>query len=107
MGSYLEVTTSQELKQVLASDSAQLLFLYDPYCPTNWHARAELDELAADVSIVDVAQHPQLGTEIQSATGVKHESPQVLILRHGRVAWHASHGAIRASTLRRLLGRAA
>lgn len=57
--------------------------------------------------IGNVAEHPDFGTEIQWATGVNHESPEVLVLRNGAVAWHASHGGIRASVLRPLLGRLA
>jgi len=37
---------------------------------------------------------------------VRHESPQVLILKEGRVVWHASHYGVTATAVARELLRA-
>lgn len=36
---------------------------------------------------------------IEAETGVRHESPQVLIYQNGRVVWHASHRRVTASAV--------
>ena len=41
--------------------------------------------------------------EVQALTGVRHESPQVLLLREGRAAWHASHRGITGERVRAAL----
>lgn len=48
---------------------------------------------------VDVVKNRVLSTEIAKRTHVRHESPQVIVLRNGRVIWHASHSAIRKDNL--------
>lgn len=46
------------------------------------------------VYIVDVLLSSELARTIAAETGVRHESPQVLVLDEGRVAWHASHSRV-------------
>lgn len=46
------------------------------------------------VYIVDVLLSSELAQTIAADTGVRHESPQVLVLGDGRVVWHASHSRV-------------
>ena len=97
MDRYVSVTTRDDLSTLFSPDAGmRVLFLYDPYCPTNWVARDELEQAAEEISIVDVSAHPELTRPIEDLTGVKHQSPQVFVLVGGGVAWHGSHGSIRA-----------
>ncbi len=48
------------------------------------------------MALVDVRRHHALGQAVARRTGVRHESPQILVLVDGQVAWHASHGRITA-----------
>jgi bacillithiol system protein YtxJ len=36
-------------------------------------------------------------------TGVRHQSPQAILLRDGRAVWNGSHGGITAEALERAL----
>ena len=49
---------------------------------------------------VDVRKNTDISREIEKRTGVMHESPQVLILKKGRVVWHASHWDITLMALK-------
>jgi bacillithiol system protein YtxJ len=40
-----------------------------------------------------------VSNEIEARTGVEHETPQVFIIREGKVMWTASHGRIKAATV--------
>jgi len=68
-----------------------------------------LDEVEAFVAahpdapayLVDVrAERPQ-SQLIAARAGVRHESPQIIILRRGSAVWSASHGAITAGAIQR------
>lgn len=78
-----------------------LLFLHDPYCPISRRAWGELQRLPAALPaerlIVDVSRQHALSDAVAARTGVRHESPQALLLRGGRSVWDASHFAITAS----------
>src|SRR5690348_11749003 len=60
-----------------------LLFQHDPYCPISCWAYSELAGLPIDAAVVDVAQDEYLSRTIEERTGVRHESPQVLVFRSG------------------------
>lgn len=48
-----------------------------------------------------------LSRTIEERTGVRHESPQVLVFRAGKVVWSASHFQIRGGAVMREVRRAA
>lgn len=85
------VATSQE--------QAVVLFLHDPWCPISARAYREMERVGGDVALVDVSRARRLNREIEARTGVRHESPQVLVLCGGRVAWHASHHRVTAAAV--------
>jgi bacillithiol system protein YtxJ len=51
------------------------------------------------IYIVEVKSQRGLSNKIQQETGIKHESPQLLIQRDGETILHKSHGAIKPSIL--------
>ena len=72
-----------------------VLFLHDYWCPISSRAYDEMSLMdVGEIALVDVAEAKVLTRSIEERTGVKHESPQVLILRGGRARWAASHGSI-------------
>jgi bacillithiol system protein YtxJ len=71
-----------------------VLFLHDYWCPISSRAYDEMSLVEGDIALVDVAEGRELTRSIETRTGVKHESPQVLILRGAKARWAASHGSI-------------
>jgi bacillithiol system protein YtxJ len=76
-----------------------ILFNHDPHCPISARAFSQIEQLDDDIMLVDVSREKALTREIQSRTGVRHESPQVIILRDGQPAWTASHFQITAQAV--------
>ena len=52
---------------------------------------------------VMVIENRDLSNEIESRLGIRHESPQLLLLRDGKVAWHASHFSISGKSMKSAL----
>lgn len=88
-----------ELDAILTSSTAQpiLLFKHSYTCGVSAEA---LDELLAHlndgavgvpVGMVTVQTHREVSNAITSRLGVRHETPQALLIRDGRVVWSASH----------------
>jgi bacillithiol system protein YtxJ len=48
-------------------------------------------EPAVDVFVVSVQFGAVISKEIAKRFGLRHESPQALVVLRGAVAWHASH----------------
>lgn len=68
-----------------------VVFQHDPYCPVSRTAYAEMLDVPVHAALVNVAQDQDLSRTIEEQTGVRHESPQVLLFRSGKVVWNASH----------------
>ncbi len=68
-----------------------VLFLHDPGCPISARAYRQTAQLDGTVPLIDVRHGQQLSQSIEARTGIRHESPQVIVLRQGQARWSASH----------------
>jgi len=68
-----------------------LLFKHSNACPISAHAYREMEQFKGDVPIVVVQESREVSREVETRTGVRHETPQALVLRNGEVVWSASH----------------
>lgn len=106
---FVPVDSVEELEPLFERSTAEpvILFLYDPYCPINHVARAELMLVGGEAALVDVSRRHAVSREIARRTGVRHESPQAIVLRDRRPVWDASHYGITADEVRAALDEAA
>ncbi len=77
-----------------SADGPVVLFLHDGGCPISAAVYRQMTRLGSEVPLVDVRRSKDISRAIEQRTGVRHESPQVIVLRHGRAVWSASHYAI-------------
>ena len=98
MAQYRPVSSLSDLESVFdrSTEQTSLLFLFDPFCPISWTAREEMDAIEGEVLEIDVSKGRELTREVERVTGVRHESPQLLVLAGREARWSASHGKIRA-----------
>ena len=80
-----------------------VVYKHSPTCSLCSWSIAEVRSFAESegmtVHQVDVLAQRPLSRAIESHFGVRHESPQVLIIEDGRVTWHGSHRALRTERL--------
>ena len=83
-----------------------LLFNHDPGCGGSARAYRRAIELGDDhgaIGLIDVQVAHDVTAELARRTGVRHESPQVLLLRDRWAAWSTSHGAVTAEAIEQAL----
>ena len=91
-----------------------LVFKHSFTCGTSAEALDELIEhLDADLvasggpdpqyAIVTVQTHRDVSNAVAARLGVRHETPQALLIRNGRVVWAASHFRVTADAVQRAL----
>jgi bacillithiol system protein YtxJ len=102
-----ESTTLDELLR----DELVILFKHSTACPVSWAAHSQVTRFLkvhpeARVRMVAVIKERPLSQKIAAVTGIRHESPQVIVLRRGEVVGSASHGEITVDTLSELLADA-
>lgn len=93
--SWTEITSVDQLEPLLSAErDAVVLFQHDPYCPISLAAYQQMRRLTELVFLVDVSRFHDVSETIEARTGIRHESPQVIVLKHGAASWSASHYAI-------------
>lgn len=99
--------TPEDADRAIERSKSGLVVIYkhSPICSLSEAAIVEFDAFVrsneAPVALyqVDVIGARPASQRIEAVTGVRHESPQVLVLSEGAVVWHASHRRVRADDL--------
>jgi bacillithiol system protein YtxJ len=89
---------------LLARHSVHVIYKHSPYCSLSFvaheHVRRYVDAPdALPVTLVDVVNQRAMSDALEQVTGVRHESPQLLLVRGGVVQWHTSHRGVTAPAL--------
>ena len=90
---FVKVTETKALDE-LSERSKQrpvIIFKHSLTCPISATAYDQMAEFDGEVALVEVQRARELSRAIEHRLGVAHESPQVIVLRNGQVAWNASH----------------
>ncbi|HEU4510403.1 MAG TPA: bacillithiol system redox-active protein YtxJ [Pyrinomonadaceae bacterium] len=90
----------------LMTDSKQrpvLVFKHSNACSISARAYREMQKLEGDVNILEVQTAREISRELADLTGVRHETPQVIVLRNGKAVWNASHFDVTANDVAKAL----
>src|SRR5688572_19489354 len=106
----IQIATLSALDDLLASsDGPVLLYKHSTTCGRSAFAYEEIRDLVSErgadvtVGIVNVQAARAVSQEIARRFGVRHESPQVILLIGGKAAWSASHHGVTADAIRAAL----
>jgi bacillithiol system protein YtxJ len=96
-----------------SADRPVLLFKHSRYCGVSCEA---LDELQSHIDgsanggisyrMITVQTHRPVSDAVAQRLGLRHETPQAILLRDGKVIWNASHFRITATQLDQALPKA-
>jgi bacillithiol system protein YtxJ len=97
--------TPADLEAAFAAERF-LLFKHSTTCPISAAAFAEYERWSAAYPAtatgwIEVVQERTLARAVAERTGIRHESPQAILLARGEPRWNASHGAITEVSLGR------
>lgn len=90
--SFFEIEDHATLENLL-SDSAQkpvIVFKHSNACSISARAYREMQQVE-NVNILVVQSARDVSKELANLTGIRHETPQVIVLRDGKAVWNASH----------------
>ena len=102
---FAPVTDAGALDELVARshEAPVVLFKHSTTCPISARAHHQMSKLAADmagqISLVVVQRARELSRRVAEETGIRHESPQAIILRNGQAVWSASHFDITAEAV--------
>ncbi len=90
---FVPISTQQDLDRLLAASTEHpvVLFKHDDACSISVRAYWDLAAVPGEISLIDVEQHHELSQSVAAQLGVRHESPQVIVVRDRQPVYAASH----------------
>jgi bacillithiol system protein YtxJ len=105
--SFQTLATLDQLDRALERSSLRpaVIFKHSPTCGISAQAFESIAEWLtgevpdADYYVVPVQASRALSTTLAQKFGIRHESPQVMVIDRGEVAWHGSHYRATATSI--------
>lgn len=105
------LTTITQVDEIIEAShqKVQLIFKHSTTCGISAMMKGkfeddwDLDEDEADVYYLDLLSYREVSNYVFKATGVYHQSPQVITLKDGKAVLDASHHAIKVEAIRSVL----
>ncbi len=90
---FIEVNTTEKLDELFqqSNESPVMLFKHSTTCPISSGVYQMVSQINGDVYIVVVQKARNVSSYIAEKTGIRHESPQALVIKDGKTVYHASH----------------
>jgi bacillithiol system protein YtxJ len=110
-----ELTKQDELAEVYqaAANGRVFVFKHSTTCPISASAHRRVADYLADKGeqgstwfLVKVIESRPLSNAIAETYGVRHQSPQLLMIEGDTAVWDASHGAITAGAIEAAIAEA-
>lgn len=112
MSKWIRITSTEQLHEALEASASRplLLFKHNTRCPISAGAHREAEAYLnghprEDVTygLIYVIEDRAVSNEAAECLGVKHESPQAILIKDGQAVWHTSHSSITQAALQRIL----
>lgn len=104
---FTALTDAQSLEGLFTLSHSQpvIIFKHSTTCPISAAAHRQMSRVRAEVSLVVVQSAREVSNEVAARTGIRHESPQVIVLKNGEVVWSASHFDIQADAVEQAVSK--
>lgn len=98
---WIQPETVKDLDQIFnKKGGVSAIFKHSSACGTSAFVLKSLEKNLTEFSekvdfyIIEVRSQRNLSNYISDQTGIRHESPQLILLKEGEALWNASHSAI-------------
>lgn len=89
-----------------SNEKPVLLFKHSTTCPISAEAYKQYqtflenaDKNAVNAYLIKVIENREISNQVETDTNVKHESPQIFLIKNKGVSWHTSHSDITADRI--------
>ena len=96
---FIEINSNEELEKLFeqSNDKPVLLFKHSLTCPISAGVHQEIANADADIHTIIVQHSRSLSNAVAERTGIRHESPQAIVLKGGKPIYHAAHYDVTAA----------
>ncbi|NDV16602.1 bacillithiol system redox-active protein YtxJ [Muricauda sp. TY007] len=98
---WIQLESMDQLEAVAenSKDKPQVIYKHSSTCGIsrmvlNMFSESYDMDLDIELYFLTIQNHRDVSNAIEDKFGVRHESPQLLVIKNGEVVFHTSHGAI-------------
>ncbi|HEY9222382.1 MAG TPA: bacillithiol system redox-active protein YtxJ [Lutibacter sp.] len=105
-----DITQLSEIINI-SSDKPVLIFKHSTRCGIsrmvlkNFESDYDIPETEMDLYFLDLLNYRALSQDISTKFNVRHQSPQVLVIKNGEVIYNDSHDYISVGKIKKLLNK--
>jgi bacillithiol system protein YtxJ len=108
---WVALTEEIQLDEIVSISASKpvLIFKHSTRCGISrmalktFEREFDLEETQISIHFLDLLNYRTLSQDISTKFGVMHQSPQVLVIRSGKVIYHESHYSITAEVIREII----
>lgn len=99
--SFVELDTAEKLDDLFerSHNVPVFIFKHSSSCGVSAMAYRKLSDYDGEINLVVVQDNREISNAIESRTGIRHQSPQAIILKDGKANYNASHYSINAAEI--------
>ena len=101
MANFITIDSEEGLESLFRASHAKpvILFKHSKTCGISNGVFNEVSQVNNDINLIIVQNARNVSNIIAERTGIRHESPQAIVLKHGKPVYNASHYDITAEDL--------
>lgn len=98
---FIELNNIDQLDELFEVSNRKpvIIFKHSTTCPISANVFEEVSEVDSTIFLITVQKARNISNAIAEKTGIKHESPQAIILKDGKSVYSQSHYDITADSL--------
>ena len=98
---FIKLDSPEKLENLFqeSHEKPVVLFKHSTSCPISAGVYEEVSRVSADINLVVIQSARHISSAIAEKTGIRHESPQAIILKNGEPIYHASHFDVTAKDI--------
>ena len=102
---FIEINSTERLDELFqqSKEKPVVLFKHSITCPISSGVYQEISQADADINLIVVQNARNVSNAIAEKTGIRHESPQAIILKDEKPVYHASHYDVTAEDVEKML----
>ncbi|HJT65153.1 MAG TPA: bacillithiol system redox-active protein YtxJ [Pyrinomonadaceae bacterium] len=98
---FFKIDNKETLDKLITDSRTKpvVIFKHSNSCGISASAYREMEKIDGQVNLLEVQSARDVSRELADLTGIRHETPQVIVLKDGKAVWNASHFDVKAGAV--------
>ena len=98
---FIKLDSTERLEELFeqSHEKPVVLFKHSTSCPISAGVYEEVTRVNGDINLIVMQSARDISNVVAEKTGIRHESPQAIVLRGGEPVYHASHFDVTAEAI--------